>query len=100
MESHSSDQHICIVYTLFCIGYGICTSKRAPRIIFHNQYKTKYNLFSPDPAVSGVAGFTSSNKHIMKYIAALHLGVCYFFLVIGQMDFINSIFKKKIAKLS
>ena len=47
-------QYISIGYSMFCVGYGIYTTE----CIFHNQHKTLYNLFSPDPAVSCV-GFTS-----------------------------------------
>ena len=36
-------------YTVGSSGYT------APSYIFHNQHKTLYNLFSPDPAVSSVA---------------------------------------------
>ena len=43
---------------MFCVGYGILGGSGAPECIFHNEHKTLYNLFSPDPAVSCV-GFTS-----------------------------------------
>ena len=38
------------LFNILCIrGSGV------PDWIFHNQHKTLYNLFSPDPAVSCVA---------------------------------------------
>ena len=62
---------------MFCVGYKLYTRElrslvhvnviqcfvlvmeyirgsEAPECIFHNQHKTLYNLFSPDPAVSCV----------------------------------------------
>ena len=36
----------------------------APECIFHNEHKTLYNLFSPDPAVSCVADTQASYREI------------------------------------
>ena len=36
----------------------------APKCIFHNEHKTLYNLFSPDPAVSCVAYTQASHREI------------------------------------
>ena len=37
---------------------------RAPDCMFHNHYKTLYNLFSSDPAVSRVADTEASHRDI------------------------------------
>ena len=57
----------CIVsigYSMFRVCYGIYTRERSSRFIFHNQHKTLYNLFSPDPAVSNVADKQVSHREI------------------------------------
>ena len=36
----------------------------APECIFHNEHKTLYNQFSPDPAVSCVADTQASHREI------------------------------------
>ena len=44
----------------------------AAECIFHNQHKTLYNLFSPDPAVSYVAD-TQASHHEMYILCSILL---------------------------
>ena len=39
----------------------------APECIFHNQHKTLYNLFSPDPVVSCVGDKLVSYREIYTF---------------------------------
>ena len=56
---------ISIGCSVCCVGYGIYTREPNPRVyIFHNQHKTLYNIFSPDPTVSFVADKQVSPRKI------------------------------------
>ena len=54
-------------YSMFCAGYGIYTRERSSRVyIFHNEHKTLYNIFCPDPAVFSVADTQTSHRETYK----------------------------------
>ena len=52
----------------FGVCYGIYS---APDCIFHNQHKTLYNLFSPDPADSCVVDKLAGHRLYTRELLSL-----------------------------